>query len=128
VLGVALGRGRARLVAAADRLHEELVEVRDERGVLVARHHAGGPVGAVLGRVRGALGQARGRPAPHPLATSLAAQLEAFASVVRGGSGGALATAADGVAAMDVIGAARASAAAGGAPVPVPDLREQPTC
>jgi len=128
VLSVALGRGRARLVAAADRMHEERVEARDAAGVLVARHRVGGPVGAVLGRARTALDQARGRSAPHPLAASLAAQLEAFAAAVRGEPAGELATAADGVAAMAVVDAARASAASGGAPVPVPDLREQRTC
>jgi predicted dehydrogenase len=71
--------------------------------------------------------RARGRTSPHPLAVSLAAQLDAFAAAVRGDDPGDLATADDGLAAMAVVDAARTSAAAGGAPVPVTDLRE-PTC
>jgi len=85
-------------------------------------------VGAVVGRARSAVDRVRGRDAAHPLAASLAAQLDALAAAVRGEPAGELATAADGVAAMAVVDAARTSAATGGAPVPVPDLREQPTC
>ncbi|MFP5320917.1 MAG: Gfo/Idh/MocA family protein [Acidimicrobiia bacterium] len=127
VLSLGLGRGRATVVAAADRLHEERVEVRDAAGALVARHRTGGPVGAVLGRARAVADRAAGRSTPHPLAASLAAQLQAFAAAVRGDDPGELATADDGLAAMAVVDAARTSATAGGAPVPVIDLRE-PTC
>lgn len=127
VLTLRLGRGRATLVAAADRLHEERVEVRGAGGAVLASHRTGGPVGAVLGRARGVADRARGRTSPHPLAVSLAGQLDAFAAAVRGDDPGELATADDGLAAMAVVDAARTSAAAGGAPVPVTDLRE-PTC
>ena len=51
---------------------------------------------------------------PDPLVASLARQLEALAAVVRGDDPGPLATAADGVAVMAVVDAARASAATGG--------------
>lgn len=127
VLELGLGRGRATVTAAADRLHEERIEVRGAGGAVVARHHAGGPVGALTGRVRSVASRLRDGDAPHPLAESLAAQLDAFAVAVRGEDAGSLATAADGVAAMAVVDAARASAAAGGAPTSVLDLRE-PTC
>lgn len=126
-LRLRLGRGRARLVAASASSHEERVLVRDAGGRTVAEHRVGGPLGAVAGRVREVADRARGRSAPHPLVSSLAAELEAFAGAVRGADAGALATAADGVAAMCVVDAARTSASAGGAAVPVPDLRE-PSC
>lgn len=54
------------------------------------------------------------RAAPDALTASLARQLEAFAAAAHGGDGGSLGRAADGVAAMAVIAAARASARAGG--------------
>lgn len=127
VLGLRLGRGRATITAAADRLHEERILVRDAGGAVIASHRAGGPLGAVTGRARSVLARRRGGDAPHPLAQSLAAQLDAFAAAVRGAEPGALATAGDGVAAMAVVDAARTSWSAGGAPVPVHDLRE-PTC
>jgi predicted dehydrogenase len=98
-------RGRAEVALAADRLHAEHLEVRDGRGHRVARHRVGGPVAAVLGRFR---------PGPHPLVTSLTAQVEAFAAAVRGEPAPDLATAEDGRAVMAVLDAARASAAAGG--------------
>jgi predicted dehydrogenase len=53
------------------------------------------------------------RSCRSPLVTSLAAQLEAFAEVVRGGRSERLATAADGLAAMLVLDAARESARSG---------------
>ncbi len=105
-----LDRGRAAIGAAADRLHEERVEIRRPDGTPPARWSRGGPVEAVLGRVR------RG---DHPLVTSLAAQLEAFVDAVGGGHPPDLATADDGLAVRRVIAAARASHAAGGSPVPV---------
>lgn len=127
VLGLRLGRGRASLLAAADCLHEERIVVRDAGGGVLAAHRTGGPLGAVTGRARAVADRLRGADAPHPLVASLAAQLDAFAAAVRGDDAGVLATAADGAAAMAVVDAARTSAAAGGAPVPVHDLRE-PTC
>lgn len=119
-LTIGLTRGRATLTAAADRVHEELVTVRGPDGVELAAHRRGGPVAAVADRVRLGVAGLRGQPEPHPLAVSLAGQLEAFAAAVRGGDPGELATVADGVAAMAVVDAARSSADAGGAPTPVP--------
>ena len=98
-----LGRGRtARLRAATDAPHRERVEVRDPSGALIARHRRGGLVDGVLGRLR---------PGPHPLAASLAAQLDAFAAAVAGRPAPDLGTAADGAACMAVIDAARTRAA-----------------
>jgi predicted dehydrogenase len=76
-------------------------------GGRVARHRAGGPVALVTGR----LAAMRGRP--HPLVASLSAQLRAFAAAVDGRPAPDLATAADGLAVMAVLDAARRSAAAG---------------
>jgi predicted dehydrogenase len=112
---LARGRGRARVRAATDRPHAELVELRDPAGRLLARHRLGGLVAAVRGRLGGG-----GR---HALVTSLATQLAAFATAIRGAGGehpAELGTATDGHAAMLVIDAARISAARGGRPVPVP--------
>jgi len=126
-LQLGLGRGRAHVVASADARHEERVVVRDGQGRTIAGHRVGGPVRAVAGRVQALGNRAAGRAPTHPLVASLVAELDAFAAAVRGADAGALATAADGVAAMCVVDAARTSARAGGAAVPVPDLRE-PTC
>jgi predicted dehydrogenase len=107
-----LERGRARIRCAADRPHRELVEARDERGRVLARHDEGGLVAGLRARLT-----ARG--GPHPLVASLTAQLEAFAATVRGTPDPELATAADGHAVMAVVDAARACAANGGRPVSV---------
>jgi predicted dehydrogenase len=106
------GGGRATIRAATNRPHAERVEVRDGSGRLVARHRLGGLAAAVAGRVR--------RGAPDALVASLAGQLEAFAAAIRGEAPGDLGTAADGLAAMTVIDAARASAADAGRAAPVP--------
>ena len=58
---------------------------------------------AVLGRLR---------PGPHPLVTSLTAELEAFARTVRGTPDPVLGSAADGVAVMAVLDEVRARAVA----------------
>ncbi len=107
-----LAQARATLRAAADRPHLERVEVRGEGGTVLARHRRGGLIAGVRGRLAP-------RGGPHPLVGSLAVQLEAFALAARGGPAPSLGTAADGVAAMAVLGAARASAL-GSSPVPVP--------
>lgn len=106
-LELELTRGRAVLSCAIDRPHRERIEVLDESGQVLVRQRAGG--------VRSAIGS-RLRRDEHPLVASLTGQLEAFADAVRTGSGGALATAAEGIAPMAVIEAARRSAAAGGDP------------
>jgi predicted dehydrogenase len=109
--------GRAVVRAAADRVHHEHLEVRDVNGVRLARHRVGGPVGALLGRVK---------PGPHPLAASLAGQLAAFVAATRGAAPPDLGTAADGVATMAVIEAIRSSAARSGATTPVPPTDHRP--
>jgi predicted dehydrogenase len=91
-------RGRARIRCATDRPHRERVIVRDRRGRVISRSRAGGPLAAIGGRVPGR---------SHPLVSSLRDQVAAFASVIRGGRAGALATAADGARAMAVIDEAR---------------------
>lgn len=120
-LVLALSRGRAALVASADAIHRERIEVRDASGQRVARHRVGGLVAGIAGR----LGAGRGA---HPLEDSLAEQLAAFARIVRGEHDGVLGTADDGLAVMEVVDAARRSAAAGGRPEPVPEHAEDPPC
>lgn len=100
----------ATIIAAADRIHAERIEVRDRSSAVLARHGTGGFVGAIRGRVR------RG---PHPLESSLAAQLEAFVRAARGDHETDLGSAADGRAAMAVIEAARGSARQGGRTISV---------
>jgi myo-inositol 2-dehydrogenase/D-chiro-inositol 1-dehydrogenase len=107
-----LGRGPASIDLAADRAHREVVEVRGPGGRLLARHRRGGPVALVRGRLP--FGSE-----PSALVTSLAAQLAAFAEAVSGRPPAALATAADGRAAMQVIDAVRASASVRGPCSPV---------
>jgi predicted dehydrogenase len=96
--------GTASVSCAIDRVHRELVEVRDASGSLVARHARGGVARAIVARLR--------PPTEHALVDSLAAELEAFCAAVRGGDPGALATAEDGVAAMAAVDAARRSGGA----------------
>ena len=80
---------------------------RTEHGRPLARHDAGAFAARARDRLR--------RPPDRPLPASLARQLEAFAAAVRGENPPRLATAADGVAVLDLLDAARASAQAGGA-------------
>jgi hypothetical protein len=96
-----VGAARARIRCAVDRPHHERVEVRHRDGTRVARHRVGGPVAAVLGRLR---------PGPHPLVASLTAELEALARTVRGEPDPVLGRAADGVAVMTVLDEVRARA------------------
>ena len=114
-----LDRGDAEIAVACDRPHRELVEVRDARGDLVARHTLGGPVAGVWGRVR---------PGPHPLVTTLAAQLAAVVRAIHGEGRGALGDAGDAARVMTVLDAVRASASASGRPVLVPVTGERVAC
>jgi predicted dehydrogenase len=115
VFDLTLERGRAHIAARTDRLYRETLELRDSEGRRIARHRRGGAVGAIRGRlVRG----------EHPLVTTLAAQVEQLVRAVRGDGRVDLATARDGVAVMNVIEAARASAARGGATVAVDRLED----
>ncbi|MDZ7676202.1 MAG: Gfo/Idh/MocA family oxidoreductase [Acidimicrobiales bacterium] len=120
VLDLTLTAGRARVTAAADRFHAEHLVARDGAGTEIARHEVGGLVAAITDRFT-----KRGRP--HPLVASLAAQLVDFAEVVRGGDAPDLGTAADGLAVMAAIDAARASAVSAGRATPIDHL-EQPSC
>jgi predicted dehydrogenase len=86
------GRGRARIDLARNRPHAERLEVRGVAGYRTGWRHA------LLRR-------------EHPLVPSLAAQLEAFARAARGAEEPTLATAADGVAVLAAVEAARRSAA-----------------
>jgi predicted dehydrogenase len=109
---VLLTRARVHIALATDRPHREVVRVFDDRGRPVGAHRLGGLVAAGRDRLRR-------RAEATALVRSLAAQLDAFATAGRDG-GPPLATAADGVAVMRVLAAARASAARGGATVPLP--------
>ena len=110
-LVISTTRGPAVIHAASDRPHLERIEARNEAGHLVGRHRTGGLVDGVRGRL------SRGS---HPLVVSLAGQLTAFASALRGEPADDLGTVTDGHAAMVVIDAARISATQCGRTVPVP--------
>ena len=94
------------LSCAADRPYAEVVEVRRANGRLLTRRNKGGLARAALGLLR---------PTSDQLGDSLVGQLEAFCTWVGGGDEGQLASAADGVAVMDAIDAARRSDTIGGA-------------
>lgn len=104
---LATTRGTATITASADRFHAESLVVADGSGATIARHRAGGPIAAVTDRLLR-------RNRPHPLAASLAAQLDAFAGIVGGEPSDDLATVTDGLRAMEVVDAVRASVAGGG--------------
>ena len=103
--------GSARIRCATDRPHLERVIVRDASGNPVGNARTGGLVRGAIDRLR---------PAPHPLVASLAEQLDEFAAYCAGEPAPTLATAADGVAVMEVIAAAAESLAHDGAPVAPP--------
>ena len=95
----------ARISCAHDRAYRGLVELRSD-GRVVGRVREGGILRRVRTRFAG-----RDR---EPLNLALAAQLDALASAARGDDPAPLATADDGLAVMNVLDAARRSAAAGG--------------
>ena len=107
---LATTRAEVQIECATDRPHHELVEVRSAGGRLLGRTTS-------AGRTRGAL--ARVTPGAHPLARSLARQLEAYGRALRGEDPGPLATAGEGAAVMRVLDAARRSDAVGGETMPV---------
>jgi len=121
-LELELSRGRARIHCATDRSHREQVSVSDRSGKTLARSTWGG----IRSRLSGLLGR------PDPLVLSLRRQLEAVGVsltepphlLLRQGHPHRLATAADGVAAMAVVEAARRSAELGGAEVTVAPVTE----
>jgi predicted dehydrogenase len=99
------GRGTARVQIRTNRPYREVAEIRSN-GSLVGRHAVGGALQGVLARV--------GRAPESPLVPSLTRQLDAFAASVRGQPSHDVGTAADGVAVMAAVDAARASAANSG--------------
>ena len=99
-LALQLGTVAAAVTIVGDRPYRESIEASDESGRLLGSFRAGGTGAAVAARLR------QGR---HPLVTSLATELEAFGRRIRGEPAGALATGADGVAAMRVLDEARAA-------------------
>ena len=109
-LELELSRGRARITFATDKSHREVVEIRDRAGKVLASSRWGG----LRSRLSGLTGK------PVPLALSLQRQLEALRD------GTPLAVAADGVAAMAVVEAARRSAALDGAQVTVSSAEVRP--
>jgi predicted dehydrogenase len=129
-LELELTRARARISCATDRGHREAVSVRDRSGKLLG-HSAWGGMRSRIGRVFGQ---------PDPLILSLQRQLEALRDIapqlhhplhpakVGGGAVGGrgrcmhLASAANGVAAMAVVEAARRSGDLDGAEVTVAPL------
>jgi predicted dehydrogenase len=125
-LELELARGRARISCATDRSHREVMTIRDRSGKTLGRAAWGG----IQARLGGLLRK------PDSLVLSLQRQLQALraqapephqplpAEVEVGGVRGtpratSLATAADGIAAMAVVEAARRSARLGGAEVTV---------
>lgn len=133
-LELELTRARARISCATDRSHREAATVRDRSDKLLGRSEWGG--------MRSRLGRVFGQP--DPLVLSLQRQLEALRdpapqlhhplhpAEVGGGAVGRcrrgirLASAADGVAAIAVVEAARHSAALNGAEVTVAPLAGAP--
>ena len=121
---IELARGRARISCATNRSHREAVTVRDRAGKQLAHWTWGG----LRSRFSSLLGR------PDPLVLSLQRQLEAARAVgvspmeppqsflQRGQPHRPLATAADGLAAMAVVKAARRSAQLEGAEVTVAPL------
>jgi predicted dehydrogenase len=93
-LRIETARGVAQVRCATDRPHLERAVVGRPGGETVAAMTDGGLWRGLLARA------ARG---PHPLAASLSGQLEAFCAAARGGDPGPLASAADGVRAMELI-------------------------
>jgi predicted dehydrogenase len=111
VIQLELDVGSATLECRLDRPHLERVEARTPGGQLIVRRVAGGMVRYALARLR---------PSDRsPLVTSLTLQLEAFAKASRGIEDRRLGKAADGLAVMAAIDAARRSAASGGSWQPV---------
>jgi predicted dehydrogenase len=103
-LRLRLGRGWARVRLATDRPHRERFVVLDDRGRARARHDLGGLAAAARGRLRPSA-------LPSALVRSLAGQLVVFAAAARGEPSPTLGTAADGLAAMEVLDTVRARAA-----------------
>ena len=103
-------RSRARILCSTNRPYTERILII-AGGRRLARHHRGGVLSGIMGRLRPG--------GVNPLVESLVGQLEAFAVAVRGQDATPLGTAADGFAAMSAIQAVRASAAQAGELCPV---------
>jgi len=106
-----LSRGRAVVTCSTNRPYRERMEVSEVNGRVRASYRRGGLVWGIIARLR--------PKGENPLVRSLVGELEAFARAVRGGSGGSLASATDGLAVMSAIEAVRRSAAERGTAVSV---------
>jgi predicted dehydrogenase len=117
-LALLLGGGGTTRVIAATASHERArFELEGQRGRVIARcatdrphleraiaRRPGGETVAAMadgGLWKGALARLARRP--HPLGASMRAQLEAFCAAARGGEPGRLATASDGLRAMELV-------------------------
>jgi predicted dehydrogenase len=99
LLDLGLGRGCARISCRSGAPHRDRVEVRQAGGRRVARYVGDGAFRRLLRRLA--------RPTLADLVALLVRELEEFASASRGGPAPNLASAADGLAVMAVIDAAR---------------------
>jgi predicted dehydrogenase len=108
---IELAEGQVTIDAATNRPHDERIVLGDARGRTIVAHRTGGLRAAMWSRlVR--------RRAPDRLVATVRAELAAFAAALRDpGRDHGLGTVADGVRAMAVVDAARASGLAGGVAV-----------
>lgn len=111
-LELSLARGLARIDCASGSTPLDRIQVRRE-GRLCARYSGGGLLHRGARRLCRPLGAGA-------LVRSLALQLEAFVSAVRGGGRGPLADCRDALAVMEAIDAARRSSAGGGGWIALP--------
>ena len=101
-------RSSCRMRSSTDSMYSERLAIEGPSGEVLAEHSiGGGAIAALAGRLS---------RRPHPLADSVARQLESLADHVGGAGRGELATAPEGAAVMRVLEAARESARAGGDP------------
>jgi myo-inositol 2-dehydrogenase/D-chiro-inositol 1-dehydrogenase len=106
-LELKLERGRAVVTCSDNSYYRERIVIRDARGRVRKIRRRGGIISAISGKLIA--------KRDNPLVELMIRQLEAFASAARTGRGEArLATAADGLAVMAAIEAARRSAASNG--------------
>ena len=129
VLELELTRGPARISCATDQPPRDRIEVRNGAGRQIARHDGVGlwpQAHLLMTMLRDPNLRRLIQPASRTsLVRLLIRELEAFASAARGGEASSLATAADGLAVMSVVDAARRSASEGASwqPLQVATLR-----
>ena len=117
VLELELTRGSARISCATNQTLRDRIAVRSGAGQEIVRHDGVGPwskADLLLTMLRDSNLRRLIRPSSRTsLVRLLIRELEAFASAARGGEASSLATAADGLAVMSVVDAARRSASEG---------------